>query len=458
MATQLVTFDDSGNITLNFHRGQGQIWQSEARVTAMIAGTQGGKTSFGPWWLYREIYGGWGRKGHGAGDYLAVSASYDLFKLKMLPELRQVLERWMGVARYWSGDKIMELKDPETGEFHASRSDDPMWGRIILRSASAEGGLESATAKAAWLDEAGQDEFPLSAWDAINRRLSLAQGRVLITTTPYNLGWLKQQVYDRWQKGDTTYNVVQFASTENPLFPAEELERRRAEMPGWKFRMFYLGQFERPAGMIYSDFVDARRERGGHRVEPFRIPHEWVHYVGVDPGAPNMATWWMAHDIMHDVYYVYRSTLEGKKSTREHAGEFKSYAAQHGYNVVLWTVGAKSEQQQRIDFQDYISNAVEPPFHDVEAGIDRIIGLLRQHRLFFFEDDGTNGMNGLFDEIATYARELDEDGQPTAKIKNKEKFHRLDAGRYAVAGTSAAYEDAGEVAYGDYYSIGGGRY
>lgn len=447
-----------GKVRLSLHPGQTRVWDSLKRFVFMIAGTQGGKTSFGPWWLYREIYGGWGREGCGGGDYIAATSSFDLFKLKMLPETLTVFETLLGVGRYYAGDMVLELKDPETGEFWANRSTDPMWGRIILRSAAAKAGLESATAKAAWLDEVGQDEFTLSAWEAVIRRLSLSEGRVLGTTTPYNLGWVKQQIVDPWERGAEDIEVVQFASTLNPNFPRAEFDRARQNMPGWKFRMFYMGLFERPAGMIYSDFVDAPRERGGHKVKPFIIPREWIHYVGIDPGAPNMATWWMAHDQIHDAYYVYRATLEGKKSTREHAQDFRSYALQNNYNVVLWAAGAKSEEQQRIDFQEHIPNAVAPPFHDVEAGIDRIISLLRQHRIFFFEDDGINGMNLLFDQIATYARELDDNGQPTAKIKNKEQYHVLDAGRYAAAVTSQTYEDAGGINYAQPNRIGSSPY
>jgi hypothetical protein len=418
----------------------------------MIAGTQSGKTSFGPWWLKREM------NNCGPGDYLVVTSSFDLLKLKLLPELLKIYVHVLGVGRYWTGDKVIEIRNPDTGEFEAETSSDPMYSRIILRSASAAGGLESSTAKACWADEAGQDEFPLAAYEAIMRRLSLSMGRMLITTTPYNLGWLKQHIYDKWQNGNPTIDVIQYASTLNPNFPQEEFEAARERLPGWKFRMFYMGLFERPAGLIYSDFVDAPREKGGHKVEPFEIPHEWTHYVGIDPGAPNMASWWMAHDNVHDVYYVYRVTMEGKKSTREHATDFTTYAKQRGYNVVLWIVGAKSEEQQRLDFQEHISNATAPPIHDVEAGIDRIISLLRQHRIFFFEDDGDNGMNGLFDEVATYSRALDDNGDATEKIKNKDKYHRLDAGRYCVAGTGAAYEDAGVINYQQPYRFSDSPY
>jgi hypothetical protein len=123
----------------------------------MISGTQGGKTSFGPHWLRREI------DRCGSGDYIAATATYDLFKLKMLPAILELFVHQLGIGRYRASDKVIELKDPETGAYPSDEGE-PAWGRVILRSANAPGGLESATAKAAWLDECGQDEFAVGAW------------------------------------------------------------------------------------------------------------------------------------------------------------------------------------------------------------------------------------------------------------------------------------------------------
>ena len=341
-------------VDLRFHEGQARAWRSARRIVAIISGSQGGKTSFGPWWLAREIEQG------GPGDYIAATATYDLFKLKMLPEMRVVFEDTLGVARFWSGDQILELCEhtwhapsgmwvPQRGAFRATRSSDPMWARIILRSASSPGGLESATAKAAWLDEAGQDEFPLTAWEAVRRRLALSRGRILITTTPYNLGWLKHQVYDRWLRGDKTIDVIQFASILNPAFSREEFEERRQEMDDWKFRMFYEGQFERPAGLIYSAFIDKYKHEGGHKVAPFRIPLEWPRWGGIDPGAVHHAKVWLAYDPTTSVYYLYRESLAGEMSTSEHAEDIRSYPDHE--RVVLWFAGQKSEKQQRLDYE-----------------------------------------------------------------------------------------------------------
>jgi len=400
VANELVEFIGD-KVRLHPHEGQEQAWDSGRRFVFVIAGTQSGKTTFGPWWLWREI------ERCGEGDYLAVTATYDLFKLKMLPEMRRVFceilsaEGW----QYKAGDRVIESK---------SRN-----ARIVLRSANTPEGLESATAKAAWLDECGQDNFRLNSWEAVQRRLSLHQGRVLGTTTPYNLGWLKTQVFDRWRGGDADFQVVQFRSTMNPSFPTEEYDRAKDVLPGWKFRMFYDGDFSKPAGMIYGSFEDA------NVVDPFPVPLEWPRYVGADFGANNTATVWLAHDADKEVYYLYRESLDGGKTTQEHA----NIALQHAKheNVVAWAGGAKSETQQRMDWKAAGVPMNEPVISDVEGGIDRVISLVKPKRLYVF-----NTCKGIIDEFGTYARKLDNDGQPTETIKDKETFHRLDALRYAV--------------------------
>jgi len=67
----------------------------------------------------------------------------------------------------------------------------------------------------------------------------------------------------------------------------------------------------------------------------------------------------------------------------------------------------------------------EPIIQEVEAGIDRIDSLFAQDRLFVFD-----GLYGILSELGTYSRELDADGEPSEKIKDKQKYHRMDALRY----------------------------
>lgn len=403
---------DGDTMNVNPHAGQQQAIRAmdQSRFVFVIAGTQSGKTSFLPLGAKLMI------DKHGPGDYIAVTASYDLFKLKFLPEM---LRFFTGYLRrdgweWQASDRVLYRPKDNT--------------RIILRSASAEGGLESMTGKGAILDECGQDGFRLESWEAILRRLALSQGPVLAGTTPYNLGWLKTEVYDRWRAGDKDYRVVQFKSTMNPAFPMAEYERARASLPAWKFEMFYNGEFSRPAGLIYDDFSLIE-----NICDPFDIPPQWPRRVGVDFGGVHTSTVWLAENPTTGAQYLYRETLEGGLTTKEHAKRWRDY----GELVVLWMGGAPSEDQPRRDFAAEGVKILRPPVVDVEAGIDRVTAIIKTRRLFVFRN-----CKGIVDELGTYSRELDATGQPTDKIKDKETFHRLDALRYIATGLAQATKTA----------------
>ncbi len=389
------------------HAGQWRALTSERRFIAMLAGTQAGKTSAGPLWLEREI------RRCGPGDYLGVTSTFPLLKLKMLPEFLLFFRHTLKLGTYQASDRVFTFHDGKT--------------RIIFGSATHPESLESATAKAAWLDEAGQDQFKIESWEAILRRLSLAQGRVLVGTTLYNLGWLKQQIYDPWLRGDPDIEVIQFQSTLNPAFPLAEFERARKTLPTWKFDLFYRGQYAKPAGLIYGDYRDEYREHGGHLVRPFEIPSEWSRHVGVDFGAINTALVWLARDPDSGERYVYREYLAGGKTTPGHAAD--AQALSKGETIRSWHGGAKSEVQQRLDWKAAGIPVQEPPFDNVEAGLDRVIEGWKTDKLFIFDT-----CLGIRDELGTYSREVDEVGEPTEKIKDKASFHRLDALRYVIIG------------------------
>jgi hypothetical protein len=415
---ELYEITPDGQLVLSMHEGQLAAWSSDRRFVSILAGTQSGKTSFGPWWLAREI------EARGAGDYLAITSTYDLFKLKMLPALKEVFENVLKVGRYWSGDRIMELCDPATGNFLAQKSDDPMWGRIILRSAEADGGLECSTAKAAWLDEAGQSNFTLDAWQAILRRLSIALGRVLISTTLYNFGWLKTEVYDRWTSGDRSYQVVHFDSTTNPQFPREEFERAKATMPLWRFRMQYQGQYERPAGLIYDSFDERLCLRPRFTISP-----SWTRLLGLDFGGVNTAGCFYAQEPGTENLWLYRTYKAGGRTARKHADALKAGEPM----LPLCVGGSKSEGQWRDEFRAGGIPVLEPDITEVEVGITRVYGAHKENRILVFDD-----LDDYLQEKRAYSRVLDSSGQPTEKIEAKDTYHFMDAERYIVGWTGRA--------------------
>lgn len=411
---------NNGELILNFHPGQLQAWDSRKRYVVVLAGTQGGKTSFGPHWLFEEI------RREGAGDYLVVAPTYPLLQKKLQPEFLTIFKRLLGLGDYSKSEKIFTFD--AVGEIRAFGEEQEIPTRIIFGHAQDPDGLESATAKAAWLDEAGQGKFKLASFEALRRRLSLHRGRCLITTTPYNLGWLKQQLYDKADERDDI-DIIRFDSTMNPKFPQEEMDEARRDLPLWKFNMFYRAIFTRPAGMIYDCF-----DEDVHKVKAFDIPEEWPRFMGQDYGGVNTAAVYIAQQPNTDKYFMYREYHAGGMTAKDHSAHMLQGETSTPYAVG----GAPSEQNWRDEFTQAGIYVAKPSITDVELGITRVYGAFKRKQLYIMDS-----CPKVLDEIMSYSRELNDNNEPTMKIADKNTFHLLDALRYIgtyLFGTGAGLE------------------
>lgn len=407
-----------GKLHVNFHPGQYRVLQSAARFISMQAGTQGGKTCFEPDWLLREI------ELKGEGDYLVGTATYPLLDLKLLPEFLYLFKTLLNKGEYKETKKIFQ--------FYGSKT------RIIFFSATNPESIESATAKAAVLDEAGQNQFKRGTYEAVMRRLSLSEGRILFGTTLYNLGWFKTEVYDRWKAGDPDYEVVAFPSTLNPAFPRQEFERARKTMPGWKFSMYYMGEFARPAGLIFDCFQPS------HILTRTNIPTNWPVYVGHDFGGQNPAAVFLALNPATGEFTCFQSYKPKEhRAIIEQINEFKRIT--EGYEVRKRVGGSHQEEGWREAYRTQGWPVLEPslfvthPKNAVETGIERVYARIKLNKLFIFHD-----LYDLLDEIQTYSRKLDDNYGPTDDIDNKSSYHLLDSLRYIVGDslpeTASAYK------------------
>lgn len=406
-----------GKLRLHFHPGQLRAWDSRKRFVCVLAGTQGGKTSFGPLWLWREI------QLRGPGDYLVVTPTYPLLTKKALPEFLRLFRRQLHLGEYQSQQKLFTFSEEGQQRTHGAVSETPT--QVFFGHAADPESLESATAKAAWLDEAGQKKFRLGSWEAIQRRLSIHQGRALVTTTPYDLGWLKQRLYDPWRKArdrgedHPDIDVIRFDSTENPAFPRAEFERAERELPRWKFDLFYRAIFTRPAGLIYDSFDLTR-----HVVPRFSLPAQWPRYLGLDFGGVNTAGVFYAEEPGTFRLFAYREYHAGGRTAGEHA----SALLRDEGRLPIAVGGSRSEQQWRDEFAAAGLPVHEPAIADVEVGIDRVYAAHRRHQVLVFDD-----LAGYLEEKATYSRKVDEAGDVTREIDDKHSFHLMDAERYVLA-------------------------
>lgn len=403
----------AGKLRFHFHKGQLQAWNALKRFILVLAGTQGGKTSFGPIWLWREM------QQKGPGDYLVVAPTFPLLELKLLPEFKNLFEDLLQLGRY-VGSPTRKFTLSREGALRLWGADPGTPTNVYFGHAQDPSGLESATAKAAWLDEAGQKKFKQGSFEAILRRLALHEGRVLITTTPYYHGWLKRLLHDAALKGDPDTDLIRFESRMNPLFSPAEWERAKARLPTWRFDMFYRAMFTKPAGLIYEDF-----DEDLHVTEPFEIPSHWPRAWGFDFGGVNTACIKFALQPGTDTLFAYEAYKAGGKTAAQHAALLT-----HDDQLPTWSVGgAWSEDNWRTEFTAAGLQIDRPPIRDVEVGINRVTAQLKQsERIKIFST-----LELLFQELRTYSRKLDDNNNPLEAIEGKSQYHLLDGWRYIAS-------------------------
>lgn len=415
---------DGGRLVVRPHQGQSRALRSDKRFVVVLAGTQGGKTVIGPYWLFREM------QQRGPGDYLVVGPTYRLMQRKVVPEFERLFKQLLGLGELNKSEWIFRLTSE--GERSVFGEDHGGETKIFFGYGDNPDSLESATAKAAWLDEAGQKSFRQGSWEAVQRRLAIHQGRALVTTTLYNLGWVVSEFWEPakdagWEHDDI--EVVRFESRDNPVFPDDEWNRMRREWPAWKFNLQCRAIPTRPAGLIYDAF-----DREDHRIPRFTIPNGWPRHLGVDFGGVNTAAVWYAEDPDWEPgegfrFYLYDTYKAGGRTAEQHAEKVREANHAHRDHPMPQTAvgGSPSEGQWRREFRAGGLPLREPDQGEVEVGIDRVYGFHARDELAVFDD-----LDAYIHEKETYSRKLDESGEPTEKIEDKSSFHMMDAERYVL--------------------------
>ncbi len=417
---EIINGREAGKIRLNPHEGQLKVWDSIKRFILALWGTQSGKTSLAPHWLKREIERT--AKPYEMNDYLVVTSTYPLLNLKLLPSFIEVFVDVLEIAKYKVTEKVLYFNFNDLS------------GRIIFCSAENPESMESATAKAVILDEAGQVQFKREAYEASRRRLSLNRGRILIMTTLYPRGgtWLKTEFYDPWKrtqqggedKRGQNIDVFQYASTVNPRFSQEELDDVRSTLPDWKYKMLYLGEFATARGLVYDSFdVD---ECLLPRDKRWPVKDDWPRYCGMDFGNDTAAIFFAINPTTGDIY-LDAEYCEVGKSTQQNVDNLKEMSK--NWNVVK-RVGGKGDPGDdgwRGEYTRAGWLVRMPSVRSVEVGIQRVYDFFKQKKLYLPTD-----AYGSVEEVTTYSYKEDENGKPTGDIANKQRFHRMDCFRYAL--------------------------
>ena len=402
--------------TLHLLKPQADILMDfETPILAAVAGSGGGKTCLGYWWLATRM-----EREPGYGWAMAEPTYPMLAKIIInspdpnRPNLVAFLDQIDHQPRFNRTDKIIETR----------------YGMIYLGSADNPDGMQGAAVKGYWLDEAGM--MRLLAYETAEQRVGLFEGQVLLTTTPYNRGWLKTEVHD---KADGKYiHYETWRSLENPAYPDRRYHLLKAKMSKHRAAMMLDAQFARPEGMIYGDFNEDKCV-----VPRFDIPEDWFIYVGMDFGGVNTAAIFYAEDPETARLYAFAEYLAGGLTCAGHALRLQEIVGDRQLMRVVG--GAASEDQWRQEFAAAGWDVECPVISSVEVGIDRVVAKHKEDLIYVFDD-----LAHYLDEKRSYSRKMDESGLPTEGIEDKARFHHMDCERYIVSQLSSRAAFAADMA------------
>lgn len=412
------------------HKGQRELWECTAKYVVAVCGHQSGKTYLSAYWLLREI----ARSAALADDdqmkravYLYVCPTLTLAEAQAIPNFQRLFEDELKLGKLYKGSKTKFVFSPDGA---ARLTGKPRNIEVRFCYATDPNNLESVTAMAAVWDEAGQSDNNELSFEALLRRLTMyskkGAGRILFTSTPYEMNWFYRRVYIRARVQEGGFQLVNWPTWYNPEQSEEAALAARDEMPRWRWEMFYLGHFTKPAGAIYDCFDPEK-----HVVKDFKVPMDWPRYVGVDFGEVNMAAVFVAVNPETGQRYAYNSYYAGDKGEAKdravyrHVQRIKQLA--DGHISGCWG-GAVSEQKFRAMYRRDGLFVRKPKYAGLEEGISKVYGEMASGDLFFLQ----HAASKLIQDIEDYSREIDESGEPRVKIQDKHKWHRPDALRYVV--------------------------
>lgn len=378
---------------IKLHKYQDKAIFAKERFIALVAGLQSGKTIAGAVWsrIQFDTY----PKDSG----LICAPTYKILTQSTLPKFFEInpdLKKY-----YHKGDN--EIRIPERGT-------------IFIRSTENPNVIEGMTLRWAWPDEAGQ--MKLDAWINLQGRLSILQGKLFITTTPYTLNWLYTDFYEKVKAGVKEYKVVQFRSKDNPYFPEEEYERVKATMDARTFRRRYDGLFEKMEGLVYDDFSPQ------DIIEPHKIEFKEV-IGGIDWGYNHPTAIAIIGITRDNDFIVIDEYYKTGKTTPEIIEKCKYF--QNEYKVRLWYPDpAEPDRIEEMRRAGVRSREVHKGAGSVIKGIDCVRDLIRQNKFKVL-----NTCKYTKEEFNTYAYP-DIDSLKDKEEPIKENDDLMDAIRYAI--------------------------
>lgn len=321
--------------------------------------------------------------------------------------------------------------------------DYPNGSRVWVAGLDKESKVLSAEYDVAYVNQA--EELAVQEWETLGTRVTGRAGHM-----PWGLllGDCNPSGKNHWILQRHKQNklvLLESSHKDNPeLFDAKgritEAGKRRLSklkgLSGARLARLYHGLWANPEGAIYDVFDDAK-----HKIKGFFPPLTWPRVVGVDPLGAYTAAVWIAYNPEDGILHVYREYYQPFGVTTEgHARACLEISRRAGETVFAWVGGGPSERQARLDWSMAGVPLLELDNKSVWSQIDKVYNLLKEFKLVIHDN-----CEQLLSEIGEYRRKL-KDGEATDEIEDKEKYHMLDALRYAIGWLSEPVERS-EVVY-----------
>lgn len=359
---------------------------------AAVAGVQSGKTFAGVHWAGLKI------SEYPKGTGIIVAPTYKILQQATMRKFFDVLPRLRKHYREQKGEIIL-----------------PTGGIVYVRSADSPLGIEGITANWIWLDEGGMTS--VLTWTILRSRVSMTGGQILITTTPYNMGWLYKEFFVPWKEGkDKNLSFFTWKSTDNPQFSKEYFEQERTRLNPAEFARRYEGKFEKMTGLVW-DIPDEQI------IDPKDIMVKAeARVIGVDWGYENPAAIVVAY-YYERAWYIVDEWKQAKRVTSEIIQVLKNKFVEHRATLIY----PDPAEPDRIEEYRREGLPVMETNKDIKGGISLVQQLIRERRFFVF-----NNCKEFIDEASMYHYEEPQEEKAAKDEPVKFNDHLCDAARYAI--------------------------
>lgn len=377
---------------VKFFPSQFDAFNFTTQFGAAVAGVQSGKTFLGSHWAGKKIQEFPDKSG------LIVAPTHNILRAATLKKFFEIFPELRKYYKEQKGEIVL-----------------PTGGTVFIRSADSPLGIEGVSPYWWWLDEGGLTS--VLTWTVLRSRVSMTQGQGLITTTPYNMGWLYQDFYIPCRdKTDKNLSFYSWRSIDNPNFSKEFYDAEKNRLRSEEFARRYMGEFKKMTGLVWDlppeQIIDPRDIQ---KLSEARI-------MGVDWGYENPAaiSVWYYKD---KNWYKTDEWKQSKRTTAEIIQVIQNKIGEHRITRVY----PDPAEPDRIEECRRAGIPVMEVSKDIKGGISLIQQLIREKRVFIF-----NNCKDTIDEWSMYHYEEPQEGKESKDLPYKFNDHLCDADRYAI--------------------------